>query len=73
MAGLPGGVHVSALGGPTGAEAVLRFPRPSPAAMLGGGGDGRALGLATQRNRFGRLPTDAAAQQARRRAWPLHS
>ena len=57
---------MSALQGPAGAEALLRLPRATPAAMLSGGGDGGALGLATRRNRFGRLPTEAASRQARR-------
>ena len=67
-------MRVSALEGPAGAEALLRLPRATPAAMLSGGGDGGALGLATRRNRFGRLPTEAATKQARhtchrRTAW----
>lgn len=66
-AGLPRDVRVSALQGPAGAEALLlRLPRATPAAMLSGGGDGGALGLATRRNRFGRLPTEAASKQASR-------
>lgn len=59
-------MRVSALQGPGGAEALLRLPRATPAAMLSGGGDGGALGLATRRNRFGRLPMEAASKQARR-------
>ncbi len=62
-AGLPGNVRVSALAGPAGADALLRLPCATPAAMMGGGGDGGALGLATRRNRFGRLPTEAASKQ----------